>query len=91
MAKASKHRDGESEIERNRAAKEKTKSEANFLRSIRIESNNGTKAGGKKTLALPTDFLSNFFSILNQNNKHGTGSVEILPSIHIIRNPSTGR
>lgn len=56
VAKASKHPNIQTATEKEHK-KEKTKSEANFPATIRIESNNGAKAGGKKTLALPTDFF----------------------------------
>lgn len=73
-------------------AKETTKNEANFLATIRIESNNGAKAGRKKTLPLPTVFYSTRKRklLLNQNNNKAwhTGSVEILASLSI-RKPST--
>lgn len=62
---------GESIQTENESKIEKTKSEANFLATIRIESNNGSaKAGGKKTLALPADFVCREKKklILNQNN-----------------------
>lgn len=87
---------GESiQIERGkkRVREKKDENRSKFSRTIRTESNNGTKAGGKKTLALPTDLNERKKIILNQNNKHGTGSEkrerdrekEIFASMYIMK------